>query len=100
MRNLIVALVFLALPTLAVAQQADQTADLKPPQVELQQTTPPSPATVDVVEKDRTDRQQADVQTQSVANDAAAQAGDPTTTRWWWLVGAIVLAGVLLAAIL
>jgi hypothetical protein len=99
MRTLVLALAFLALPAMAVAQQADQTTDFKAPQVEIQQSTPSSPAAVDVVQAERTDRSQADVQSQTVVDDAAIQGG-PTTQSWWWLVGAIVLAGILLAVLL
>jgi hypothetical protein len=32
--------------------------------------------------------------------DAPAALAQPTRTSWWWLVGAIVVAGVILAVIL
>lgn len=100
MRTLIVALAFLAFPAMAVAQQADQSAELTPPQVEMQQTTPSSPASVDAVETERSDHNQSEVQSQTMSNDAAAQVGDPTQQRWWWVVGAIVVAGIILAVLL
>lgn len=101
MRVLVLTLAFLAFPALAIAQQADQDADeLATPRVELQQTVPSSPATVEAVGADGADVQPATVEASTTAADEAMQAGDPTTTRWWWLVGAIVVAGILLAVLL
>jgi hypothetical protein len=101
MRTLIVALAFLALPAMVVAQQAEQAADITPPQVEMQQTTAPSsPASADVADAERFDRDQTEVQSQTSADAAVAQAGDPTQRGWWWVVGAIVVAGIILAVIL
>jgi hypothetical protein len=102
MRVLVLTIAFLAFPALAIAQQAAQEAgDVTSPRVELQQSTPSSPA-ADVVGAG-TGAEDADVQPvtgEASAADAAAQAGDPTTARWWWLVAAIVVAGVVLAALL
>jgi hypothetical protein len=99
MRKLVLALAFLALPTLAVAQQAEVTPEFGAPKVEMQQSTPTSPAAVDAVSTDRADDAAATTEAPAPADNAAVMQ-DPTQPRWWWLVGAIVVAGIILAVIL
>jgi hypothetical protein len=99
MRNLVLALVFLAVPTLVVAQQADPATDLTVPTVELQQSTPATPAATDAAGAEPADQAPVDAQSETVTTDAAVMQ-DPTQPRWWWLVGAIVVAGIILAVIL
>jgi cytochrome c-type biogenesis protein CcmH/NrfG len=101
MRVLILTVACLALPALALAQQAGERGDLVTPTVQLEQTTPPAqatPAAVDIAEVEAFKERPAEAKTQTLADDAAVLQ-DPTTARWWWLVGAIVLAGIILAAI-
>jgi hypothetical protein len=101
MRALVLTLALFAVPTLAVAQQAELQDEAATPQVQLQNTTPASTApAADVVDTEGSDDQPVTVESSSAADDAAAQAGDPTTARWWWLVGAIVVGGILLAVLL
>lgn len=97
MRNLFLALICLTVPAVAVAQQADIPEEPTPVRVQLEQTVP---AAADVANGEAAGVETAEVRSTRVVDEAAAQAGDPTTARWWWLVGAIVVAGVLLAAIL
>jgi hypothetical protein len=101
MRVLVLTLAFLAFPALAIAQQAPlEAGDMAAPHVEMQQTTPASPAVADVPGTQNSETQPAAVEASAATPDApAAQAGDPTTARWWWLVGAIVVAGILIVAL-
>jgi hypothetical protein len=101
MRALILTLALIAVPALAVAQQADVQGDLATPKVHLETTTPATPApAADLADTEGADYAPVTVESSSAADDAAAQAGDPTTARWWWLVGAIVVGGILLAVLL
>lgn len=101
MRALVLTLALFAVPALAVAQQADLQDEAATPQVQLQKTTPASPApAADAADTEVPADQPVTVESSSAADDAPAQAGDPTTARWWWLVGAIVVAGILLAVLL
>jgi hypothetical protein len=97
MRVLVLTLAFLALPALAMAQQAAPDASgATLPGVEQQQTVPSSPAATGEAGAEGADAQPASVEAHSTAPAAAAaQAGDPTTARWWWLVGAIVVGLIL-----
>jgi cytochrome c-type biogenesis protein CcmH/NrfG len=100
MRVLVLTLAFLALPALAMAQQANGLGDVTTPEVQLEQTTPQSqatPATSDIAEMEAPGDRQVEAQSQTVVNDAAMQQSP--ATNWWWLVGAIVLAGIILAVI-
>jgi hypothetical protein len=101
MRALILTLALIAVPALAVAQQAELQSDLSTPKVQLENTTPAAPApAADVADTEGSDYQPVTVESSSASDAAAAQAGDPTTARWWWLVGAIVVGGILLAVLL
>lgn len=101
MRALILTLALIAVPALAVAQQAEIQGDLSTPKVQLERTTPATPApAADVADTEGSDYQPVTVESRSAPDAAAAQAGDPTTARWWWLVGAIVVGGILLAVLL
>jgi hypothetical protein len=101
MRVFFLVLAFLALPAVALAQQPPEApAEREVPKLEVQQTATPPAVTVEV-ETETADVERAAAETAAQGQDAAAQQpGDPTQARWWWLVGAIVVAGILLAAIL
>jgi cytochrome c-type biogenesis protein CcmH/NrfG len=101
MRVLVLTLAFLALPALAMAQQATDLEDGTAPAVQLEQTTPQSQtaqAHNDIAELEAPGDRQVEAQSQTLADDAAMQQAPATS--WWWLVGAIVLAGIILAVIL
>lgn len=100
MRALILTVLFLALPAMAMAQQASETAEIVTPKVQMEQTTPQSaPASVDITEVEASEDIPVQAQSQTVADEAAMQPAPPTTS-WWWLVGAIVVAGLILALVL
>jgi hypothetical protein len=102
MRTLVAVLLFLAIPTFAVAQQASDALEATPV-VELQQST--SPTSVDVTPPSPTtqlDAVDADLQVEAQAtqaNEAAAMQQGPDR-QWWYLVGAIVVGGLILAVLL
>lgn len=101
MRRFLLALAFLAVPTMVAAQQqgiADREAD---PAVELQQSMDPAP-TLDAERAgpDEVAPQLPAVESSRADEPAAVQEGGPTTRGWWWLVGAIVAGGIILAVLL
>lgn len=102
MRTLVAVMLFLAIPTFAAAQQASDALDATPV-VELQQST--APASVDVTPASPTTQLEAsdtDVQmeTQNTQAVEAAAMQDAPNRQWWYLVGAIVVGGLILAALL
>jgi hypothetical protein len=100
MKNVLPVALLLALATAMPAQAQERS------QIDVQ----PANATVQVEQADVKDgAPRADnakvgidakqIMTESrVAEDAIVRQ-DPTSTSWWWLVGAIVLAGVIIVAI-
>jgi hypothetical protein len=54
---------------------------------------------VDVKPIHSSERRVADEARNSVVAEEALVRQDPTTRSWWWLVGAIVVAGIILAVI-
>jgi len=97
MRTFILGLMFLAVPALAVAQQADFQEEPIEARVQMEQTTPA--AAVDAADAETVEGELAEVRSHRVVEEAAVQDGGPTTMRWWWLVGAIVVGGILVAVL-
>lgn len=97
MRTLLTAVLLLAIPAFATAQDSDvlDTA----PVVEMQQSNTAmtsAPAAVEVEAQDA----DVEVQTQDLPSQDAAEMQEPGSRQWWWLVGAIVVGGLLVALIL
>ena len=101
MRRILLALAFLAVPTLAAAQQtgdADREAD---PAIGLEQTVTPAPALeAGPTGPNAVTPQLPAVESSRADEPAAVQEGGPQTKQWWWLVGAIVAGGIILAILL
>jgi hypothetical protein len=95
MRISIPAVVFaLLLAVLAVnpaAAEVDVELRETTPQLTEQVTAPTAQMNLDVV--------QVPSVTERLAADQPAAAAQPTRTSWWWLVGAIVVAGVIIAVL-
>ena len=112
MRVVIAALVLLALPTLAAAQQPVNLSDDAPatvdaaaasdaaaaPTVRLERSTPDQALGADPGELTVEGPVEAQTRDAPVERDAAFQ--EMGSQRWWYLVGAIVVAGVILAVLL
>lgn len=98
MRFIIALALLVAIPSFAVAQQpADPVEDA--PIIELQQTTPDR-ATETAAPEIAPDVQTQQEATEAPAADDVADMQDPATKQWLYLVGAIVVAGIILAVIL
>jgi hypothetical protein len=102
MRMLATAMLFLAIPAFATAQQSTDALEAAPV-VELQQSTAPSslnaPAAVDGVSAEAP-APDVQLESQSSQADQPAAMQDPATRQWWYLVGAIVVGGLILAILL
>lgn len=101
MRTLITLLLFLAIPTFAAAQQADQVdqADTPAPAIQLEQSTPApssSPAVADDVAPDA----DLEMETRDMPTEEPAAMQQPGTSNWWWIVGAVVVGGLIVALLL
>lgn len=97
MRTLVAFILMLAIPTFAAAQQAPESLDAEPV-VELERSTPDVNLTSDMdAEAPVND---VEVEKRDAPLEDAAAMQDPNTRQWWWLVGAIVLAGVILAVLI
>lgn len=112
MRVVIAALVLLALPTLVSAQQPADLVDDVPavmdaaastdaeaaPTVRLERSSPDQALGADPGETNVDGPVEAQTRDAPVEQDAAFQ--DLGSQPWWYLVGAIVVAGVILAVLL
>jgi hypothetical protein len=104
MRAILPVALLLALAGSAHAQQSPQNITGGDAAVEarLAPVQTPAPAvqqtTTDVKPIHTSDRQEVD-NVRSVVADEAVVRQDPSTRQWWWLVGAIVVAGVILAVL-
>lgn len=99
MRRTLLALAFLAVPALAMAQEPDLDLQTAEPTVQLEESVPSAPA-LDATDPDAPAPQLPAVESSRTDQPADLQEGGPTTEGWWWLVGAIVAGGIILAILL
>lgn len=96
MRTSIAALLFLAIPTFAAAQQQADPVDVTPA-VQLEQSTPtpasPAPA-VNAVEADVRDAE-VEVEARDTQVEDVTEMQEPGSRNWWWIVGAVVVGGLI-----
>lgn len=104
MRTIIGLGLLLALPTLAAAQQTAQSQEGDAaPVVELQQSVPAPAAAAPAA---ATSHRAIDTAPDAAVDAATAEAADvamqagPESRQFWYLVGAIVVAGIILAVLL
>lgn len=97
MRTLVAVMLMLAIPTFAAAQQAPDALDTEPV-VQMERSTPDVDMTSDMDAQAPVTN--VEVEKRDAPVEDAATMQDPNTRQWWWLVGAIVLAGVILAVLL
>lgn len=100
MRTLIAALLLIAIPTFAAAQERADPIDMATPTVQLEQSTPapagPAPAAqVDVIDRDVDTPVEAEARTAPV--DDVVDIQEPGSRNWWWIVGAVVVGGLIVA---
>jgi hypothetical protein len=105
MRMVLPLVLVFAMAGSAQAQQAPAAAADNTPAVEARLAPVPSaqqvqPAPTDVKPIQTTESRATGEATNTAVADEAIVRQDPTNRNWWWLVGAIVLGGIILAAIL
>lgn len=99
MRMITLVIAFLALPTLAMAQDPGQATDDVAPTIEVEQSV--ADEALNDRSMDAADRDQADVEDRTLTPDETAmQEQGPTSRSWWYLVGAIVVGGIIVAVLL